>query len=208
MRIDKPLLMYRYHPQCATHDVDRWAVSLSPLLLACSFSPPFFFNRHTIWNLRVRAIQDFVLNKWEAFTVWNAGKQGRKLFRSLDPHNQAKVNLQFQWYALFTLWRSIGDCFLWRRCKKAGTGSLYSRGEHSKHTVWCSVDLPHTTSVLVLCRPVWRNTLDSLCVYDPLNIVSVQVWGHHAWLGNNTLSTHSEGHGQVAVDWTIHIYHV
>jgi hypothetical protein len=69
MRIDLPLVMYRYHPHCATHSV----------------------HRDTIWKLRVKAIQEFVLCKWSQFTIWNAGKQGRRLFRSLAPENQAKV---------------------------------------------------------------------------------------------------------------------
>jgi glycosyltransferase involved in cell wall biosynthesis len=70
MRIDLPLVMYRYHPHCATHSV----------------------HRDTIWKLRVKAIQEFVLCKWSQFTIWNAGKQGRRLFRSLAPENQAKAS--------------------------------------------------------------------------------------------------------------------
>ena len=32
-----------------------------------------------------------VLNQWDHFTIWNAGKQGRHFYRSLSPENQAKV---------------------------------------------------------------------------------------------------------------------
>lgn len=49
------------------------------------------FNRSTIWTLRVDALQESVLTKWKQFTIWNAGKQGRRLYRSLTPENQAKV---------------------------------------------------------------------------------------------------------------------
>ena len=47
--------------------------------------------RWTIWDLRVAALQKYILFKWEVFTIWNAGKQGRRLFRSLKPEYQAKV---------------------------------------------------------------------------------------------------------------------
>ncbi|XP_051774909.1 UDP-GlcNAc:betaGal beta-1,3-N-acetylglucosaminyltransferase-like protein 1 isoform X3 [Erpetoichthys calabaricus] len=68
-RVDECLLMYRYHQQAATHAV----------------------HEDTIWNHRVAFLQEQVLTKWTAFTIWNAGKQGRKLYRSLSPANQKKV---------------------------------------------------------------------------------------------------------------------
>ncbi|XP_019398261.1 PREDICTED: UDP-GlcNAc:betaGal beta-1,3-N-acetylglucosaminyltransferase-like protein 1 isoform X2 [Crocodylus porosus] len=68
-RVDQCLLLYRYHPQAATHSV----------------------LEETIWNHRVRFLEDRVLKHWASFTIWNAGKQGRKLYRSLSPANQRKV---------------------------------------------------------------------------------------------------------------------
>uniref|UniRef100_A0A3Q2QYC1 UDP-GlcNAc:betaGal beta-1,3-N-acetylglucosaminyltransferase-like protein 1 n=1 Tax=Fundulus heteroclitus TaxID=8078 RepID=A0A3Q2QYC1_FUNHE len=50
-----------------------------------------FCFRETIWKLRVDFLQERVLSRWENFTIWNAGKQGRKLYRSLSPTNQRKV---------------------------------------------------------------------------------------------------------------------
>ncbi|KAG9337271.1 hypothetical protein JZ751_029557 [Albula glossodonta] len=47
--------------------------------------------RETIWNLRVAFLEERVLSQWDSFTIWNAGKQGRKLYRSLSPANQKKV---------------------------------------------------------------------------------------------------------------------
>ncbi|XP_023189153.1 UDP-GlcNAc:betaGal beta-1,3-N-acetylglucosaminyltransferase-like protein 1 isoform X2 [Xiphophorus maculatus] len=47
--------------------------------------------RETIWKLRVDFLQERVLSQWESFTIWNAGKQGRKLYRSLSLINQKKV---------------------------------------------------------------------------------------------------------------------
>lgn len=32
-----------------------------------------------------------MLTKWQDFTIWNAGKQGRKLYKSLSKENQNKV---------------------------------------------------------------------------------------------------------------------
>uniref|UniRef100_A0A8B9Q978 Glycosyltransferase 2-like domain-containing protein n=2 Tax=Apteryx owenii TaxID=8824 RepID=A0A8B9Q978_APTOW len=68
-RVDHCLLLYRYHPQAATHSV----------------------LEGTIWNHRVRFLEDRVLSYWISFTIWNAGKQGKKLYRSLSPANQKKV---------------------------------------------------------------------------------------------------------------------
>nr|XP_021144311.1 UDP-GlcNAc:betaGal beta-1,3-N-acetylglucosaminyltransferase-like protein 1 isoform X1 [Columba livia] len=68
-RVNHCLLLYRYHPQAATHSV----------------------LEGTIWNHRVKFLEDRVLSSWTSFTIWNAGKQGKKLYRSLSPANQKKV---------------------------------------------------------------------------------------------------------------------
>ncbi|XP_055013903.1 UDP-GlcNAc:betaGal beta-1,3-N-acetylglucosaminyltransferase-like protein 1 isoform X1 [Boleophthalmus pectinirostris] len=68
-RVNQCLLVYRYHEKAATHSV----------------------SEETIWKLRVDFLQERVLTQWESFTIWNAGKQGRKLYRSLSPANQKKV---------------------------------------------------------------------------------------------------------------------
>ncbi|XP_066517563.1 queuosine-tRNA galactosyltransferase [Hoplias malabaricus] len=69
LRVDECLLSYRYHKHAATHSV----------------------LEETIWTLRVDFLQERVLSQWDSFTIWNAGKQGRKLYRSLSPTNQKKV---------------------------------------------------------------------------------------------------------------------
>uniref|UniRef100_M4ADU3 UDP-GlcNAc:betaGal beta-1,3-N-acetylglucosaminyltransferase-like 1 n=1 Tax=Xiphophorus maculatus TaxID=8083 RepID=M4ADU3_XIPMA len=69
LRVDQRLLVYRYHEAAATHSV----------------------TESTIWKLRVDFLQERVLSQWESFTIWNAGKQGRKLYRSLSLINQKKV---------------------------------------------------------------------------------------------------------------------
>ncbi|KAL7852172.1 hypothetical protein SRHO_G00179570 [Serrasalmus rhombeus] len=69
IRVDECLMVYRYHQNAATHSV----------------------LEETIWTLRVDFFQERVLNQWDSFTIWNAGKQGRKLYRSLNPTNQKKV---------------------------------------------------------------------------------------------------------------------
>uniref|UniRef100_A0A1A7XLL7 UDP-GlcNAc:betaGal beta-1,3-N-acetylglucosaminyltransferase-like 1 n=1 Tax=Iconisemion striatum TaxID=60296 RepID=A0A1A7XLL7_9TELE len=68
-RVDQSLLVYRYHEKATTHSV----------------------TEKTIWKLRVDFLQERVLSQWEKFTIWNAGKQGRMLYRSLNPTNQKKV---------------------------------------------------------------------------------------------------------------------
>ncbi|XP_077183700.1 queuosine-tRNA galactosyltransferase isoform X4 [Paroedura picta] len=67
-RVDQCLLLYRYHPQAATHSV----------------------LEETIWTHRLLFLEERILSCWISFTIWNAGKQGRKFFRSLSPTNQKK----------------------------------------------------------------------------------------------------------------------
>lgn len=47
--------------------------------------------RMTIWTHRVHFLEEQVLSHWKSFTIWNAGKQGRKLYRSLTAASQHKV---------------------------------------------------------------------------------------------------------------------
>ncbi|XP_053939241.1 UDP-GlcNAc:betaGal beta-1,3-N-acetylglucosaminyltransferase-like protein 1 isoform X2 [Cuculus canorus] len=68
-RVNQCLLLYRYHPQAASHSI----------------------LEETIWNHRVRFLEDRVLRSWTSFTIWNAGKQGKKLYRSLSSANRKKV---------------------------------------------------------------------------------------------------------------------
>lgn len=44
-----------------------------------------------IWDLRLERLQKLFLERWEQFTIWNAGKQGRRLYRSLKPEYRSRV---------------------------------------------------------------------------------------------------------------------
>eukprot|EP00741_Cyanophora_paradoxa_P004402 tig00000802_g4273.t1 len=71
-RVDRVLLLYRYHPAAA------------------SFSVP----AASIFAVRAAAFQRRVLARppWsDGFTIWNAGKEGGLFYRSLSPENRAKV---------------------------------------------------------------------------------------------------------------------
>ncbi|GIY10276.1 UDP-GlcNAc:betaGal beta-1,3-N-acetylglucosaminyltransferase-like protein 1 [Caerostris extrusa] len=68
-RVDEDLLLYRYHPSATT----------------------FSISEDTIWQIRLEELEDQVLKNWTRFTIWNAGKQGRKFYRSLAPQNKLKV---------------------------------------------------------------------------------------------------------------------
>ncbi|XP_065161041.1 queuosine-tRNA galactosyltransferase-like isoform X2 [Atheta coriaria] len=68
-RVDETLLIYRYHEEATT----------------------FSIKEETIWNVRMRQLEKNVLNKWNAFTIWNAGKQGRKFYNCLNKSNKDKV---------------------------------------------------------------------------------------------------------------------
>ncbi|XP_049818551.1 UDP-GlcNAc:betaGal beta-1,3-N-acetylglucosaminyltransferase-like protein 1 [Aethina tumida] len=68
-RVDEPLLVYTYHLKATTFSV----------------------KEKTIWDVRLERLQRVVLSQWGSFTIWNAGKQGRHFYNSLDEHNQKKV---------------------------------------------------------------------------------------------------------------------
>nr|XP_020032318.1 UDP-GlcNAc:betaGal beta-1,3-N-acetylglucosaminyltransferase-like protein 1 isoform X1 [Castor canadensis] len=68
-RVDHSLLLYRYHLHAATHSV----------------------LETTIWTHRVHFLEEQALPRWASFTIWNAGKQGRRLYRSLTAASQHKV---------------------------------------------------------------------------------------------------------------------
>ncbi|MCL4135791.1 UNVERIFIED_CONTAM: hypothetical protein GTU68_048413 [Idotea baltica] len=70
IRVDQELLVYRYHREAAT----------------------FSIHEDTIWQLRVRELEERVLSHLSHFTIWNAGKQGRKLFRSIREDFRSRVS--------------------------------------------------------------------------------------------------------------------
>ena len=69
VRVDECLLTYRYHAAAATFSV----------------------KEETIWDLRIKFIEETVLKKWSSFTIWNAGKQGRQFYRNLQEVSRDKV---------------------------------------------------------------------------------------------------------------------
>uniref|UniRef100_A0A914YBZ4 Glycosyltransferase 2-like domain-containing protein n=1 Tax=Panagrolaimus superbus TaxID=310955 RepID=A0A914YBZ4_9BILA len=58
-RLEESLVIYRYHSECATFGV----------------------NEKTIWDIRIKQIEKDILSKWSKITIWNAGKQGKKLYK-------------------------------------------------------------------------------------------------------------------------------
>ncbi|KAG5887930.1 hypothetical protein JTB14_003026 [Gonioctena quinquepunctata] len=68
-RVDETLLIYTFHLDQTT----------------------FSIHEDTIWNLRVERLERVILENWGMFTIWNAGKQGRKLFNSLSQNSRNKV---------------------------------------------------------------------------------------------------------------------
>ncbi|XP_062936882.1 UDP-GlcNAc:betaGal beta-1,3-N-acetylglucosaminyltransferase-like protein 1 isoform X3 [Cynocephalus volans] len=69
VRVDQSLHLYRYHLHAATHSI----------------------LETTIWAHRVHFLEERALPQWEAFTIWNAGRQGRRLYRSLTAASRHKV---------------------------------------------------------------------------------------------------------------------
>ncbi|XP_024942205.1 UDP-GlcNAc:betaGal beta-1,3-N-acetylglucosaminyltransferase-like protein 1 [Cephus cinctus] len=69
LRTEEPVVIYVYHTGATTFSIEE----------------------KTIWDLRINRLQNKVLSNWKTFTIWNAGKQGRRFFHSLKPEFQKKV---------------------------------------------------------------------------------------------------------------------
>ncbi|XP_034833379.1 queuosine-tRNA galactosyltransferase-like [Maniola hyperantus] len=68
-RIDKELLLYTYHEDATT----------------------FSIMKNKIQQIQVKRLEMSVIPQWKNFTVWNAGKAGRKFVRMLNPDNVKKI---------------------------------------------------------------------------------------------------------------------
>uniref|UniRef100_A0A1I7ULY0 Glyco_trans_2-like domain-containing protein n=1 Tax=Caenorhabditis tropicalis TaxID=1561998 RepID=A0A1I7ULY0_9PELO len=68
-KVPEDIVMYRYHPNCASHNV----------------------TEQTIWNFRLQRLKEHYIKKWDKFTIWSAGKQGKRFFKNLDEDEKTKV---------------------------------------------------------------------------------------------------------------------
>ncbi|CAL8130690.1 unnamed protein product [Orchesella dallaii] len=68
-RVDEELMVYRYHSSATTFSV----------------------TDEIIRNIRLQRLESEVLNNWSKFSIWNAGKLGRRFYRSLSPQTRQKV---------------------------------------------------------------------------------------------------------------------
>lgn len=68
-RCDDVLVEYRYHAAAATHAIPR----------------------ATILRHRAAALERAVLSRWDRFTIWGAGRDGRDFFKALSPAARRKV---------------------------------------------------------------------------------------------------------------------
>jgi len=48
-------------------------------------------SEKSIWKIRLEYLERHYLSRWKSFTIWSAGKQGRRLFRDLSTVSQEKV---------------------------------------------------------------------------------------------------------------------
>lgn len=72
LRVDEPLVEYRYHPAAATHAIPR----------------------RTILRHRAAALERDVLLAhpgWARFVIWGAGRDGKELFKALSPATRRRV---------------------------------------------------------------------------------------------------------------------
>lgn len=101
----------------------------------------FKYPRDTIWKLRIDRFQSKVLCHWSRITIWNAGKQGRKFYRSLSDANKRKVRKSligtawvryFYNHNLSTHGSPQGGSILRRRFQEDCKGILYIRRDKGK----------------------------------------------------------------------------
>ncbi|KAK6045263.1 hypothetical protein COOONC_17232, partial [Cooperia oncophora] len=69
LKVDRVLVTYRYHDGCASFGVPELA----------------------IWKMRIDRFCDKILPNWKTFTIWNAGKQGKRFFKSLPEECKERV---------------------------------------------------------------------------------------------------------------------
>ena len=62
-------VLYRFHDECMSLGV----------------------SEKSIWKIRLEYLERHYLSRWKSFTIWSAGKQGRRLFRDLSTFSQEKV---------------------------------------------------------------------------------------------------------------------
>ncbi len=62
-------VLYRFHEECMSLGV----------------------SEKSIWTMRLDYLEKHYLSRWKSFTIWSAGKQGRRLFRDLATASQEKV---------------------------------------------------------------------------------------------------------------------
>ncbi len=141
--MESSLLTYRYHQDCETFSVKRY----NHLYIACRTYSRKFCCRETIWDLRVEALQSHVLSKWSHFTIWNAGKQGRRLYRSLRPENQAKVRTCFADFKLLLQLKVVAFCDVDQKKIEQGFYT-YEESEVACSTIARQIILLHD----VVCR--------------------------------------------------------
>ena len=109
-KVPEPLVMYRHHAsssmghalaaQACTHPAaakEAQEAQAAPQESAPAVRPqPLGVDRELIWALRVAALEDQLLARHPAFagkrfSIWNAGKEGRRLYRALRPESRARV---------------------------------------------------------------------------------------------------------------------
>ncbi|KAF7461911.1 hypothetical protein GHT09_013603 [Marmota monax] len=85
----------RRDPPGSTERYTRWINQLAPEQLLTQgkalVCKTLVFATTTIWTHRVCFLEEWALPQWASFTIWNAGKQGRRLYRSLTAASRCKV---------------------------------------------------------------------------------------------------------------------
>eukprot|EP01138_Halocafeteria_seosinensis_P006184 gb/GECG01006325.1/.p1 GENE.gb/GECG01006325.1/~~gb/GECG01006325.1/.p1 ORF type:complete len:423 (+),score=33.26 gb/GECG01006325.1/:1-1269(+) len=69
MRVDKPLVSYRYSAS----------------------SESFKIERSVLLRMRALFLERHVLDQWDKFSVWSAGRDAKRLFNALTPRSRRKV---------------------------------------------------------------------------------------------------------------------
>lgn len=113
-------------------------------------------HRLDLLQIRLDAFERRVLSGWEKFTIWSAGRDGRKFFSSLKEENKRKV---------------IAFCDI--DPKKIGTKYVNSKTRHEVPIIHFSAAKPP----LVMCVALDRTNGDFEKTVASLNLVEgVDYW--------------------------------
>ncbi|CAI2310757.1 unnamed protein product [Caenorhabditis sp. 36 PRJEB53466] len=145
-KVQTDVVMYRYHQNCASHSV----------------------NEQTIWEFRLERLKKDYLSKWDNFTIWSAGKQGKRFFKSLTEEEKSKVS-EFCDIDDAKIGRGIHEEFDEKSRRVTHKVPIVNIEDAKPPLVVCvKLDLTNGDLERIIERKGWREHVD-LMVFQPIH---------------------------------------